>query len=178
MRSQAAPARMNGAARAHSEVIQVRSFVKRALRGRTSCSFGAQRALSTRKAKSAAGGATRDALLIDRIRLLGSLDDDLRGLVQCCHRERREHGAGGDQGVELGHRSNSLKRDRFDEATLPDADHGAVTMVTLEGTCAKLPRFEREGLLFRRLRMRSQILAVVLFALAIGALVAIVAAGG
>jgi len=51
-------------------------------------------------------------------------------------------------------------------------------MVTLEGTCAKLPRFEREGLLFRRLRMRSQILAVVLFALAIGALVAIVAAGG
>jgi len=34
---------------------------------------------------------------------LRGLSDDLRGLRHDAHRERREHGASGDQGVKLGH---------------------------------------------------------------------------
>ena len=54
-----------------------------------------------RKAKGREGGASFAALCGSYGR--GELRDDLSGLAEGGHRHRGEHGASGDQGVELGH---------------------------------------------------------------------------
>lgn len=122
-----------------------------------SCAVHARDAPQTPKGR----GVSSAAFLVVRTLIVrGELRDDLNGLVQRGKRDRREQGASGDQGIELGHRdflsglrSDDLgglvqrgERDRGhhqsgeDEAEELGADHGS-------GSClSKRHRFDEQTL--------------------------------
>ena len=59
--------------------------------------------------RKAAEGEQSSAAFFAAVGLTGQvLSDHLRSLGERCHRDRREHGEGGDEGEELGHRIGSL----------------------------------------------------------------------